>query len=293
MRIVYIGTVEFSREILEHLLSLKAEVVGVCTSSRRKFNNDFADLTSIAESRQVPVLQIDDINSIESIAWIKSLVPDIVFCFGWSRLLSEELLNVAPKGVLGYHPSLLPSNRGRHPLIWALTLGLEKTGSTFFFMNKEADEGEIVSQEELMILYEDDAATLYRKMIRVAKSQISVLLPLLSAGRELRVPQTNINSNIWRKRSPKDGLIDWRMSSRSIYNLVRALSHPYPGADIVVKGDSYKVWKVTEVRSLDQNYEPGKIIGIRDGNLIVKCGEGAVILDRVHPPIEIHVGEYL
>ena len=83
---------------------------------------------------------VDDVNSKDNYNWIKSLNPDIIFCFGWSNLLKKDILTLAPMGVLGFHPSKLPQNRGRHPLIWALALGLKKSASTFFFM----DEGLIV-----------------------------------------------------------------------------------------------------------------------------------------------------
>lgn len=80
-----------------------------------------------------------DINHLNNISWIKALSPDILLCFGWSSLLKEELLRIAPMGVLGYHPAELPYNKGRHPLIWAKVLGLEETASTFFFMDQTAD----------------------------------------------------------------------------------------------------------------------------------------------------------
>lgn len=293
MRIVFIGTVEFSRQILEHLISIRADVVGICTSKSNKFNSDFSDLTSTAVNAHVPIHFTSDINSKESIKWIENLRPDIVFCFGWSKLLSPEIINIAPKGVVGYHPSLLPSNRGRHPIIWALALGLKKTGSTFFYMNENADEGEIISQEEINISYEDTATTLYDKISHIAKKQLTTLVPLLETGHETRVAQEDIKSNVWRKRSNEDGKVDWRMSSRSIYNLVRALSFPYVGAHTIYKEKIYKIWDVSEYSPVEENHEPGKIICVEPGKILVKCADGGIILRLVTPKLEIQVGEYL
>jgi methionyl-tRNA formyltransferase len=293
MKIVFIGTVEFSRKILEHLLSLNADVVGICTSKGNNFNSDYSDLTGVAENAQIPIHYTSDINSKESINWIENLGPEVVFCFGWSRLLSTQLINVAPKGVVGFHPSLLPSNRGRHPLIWALALGLNKTGSTFFYMNENADEGEILSQEEVIISYEDSATTVYEKVSQTAKNQLTSLLSLLESGSETKVAQSNIKSNVWRKRTDEDSKIDWRMSSRAIYNLVRALTHPYIGAHTTYNGKVYKIWKVSEFSSVDQNHEPGKILSVEPGKIVVKCSDGAIILHSVTPQLDIQVGEYL
>jgi methionyl-tRNA formyltransferase len=293
MRIVFIGTVEFSRQMLEHLVSVEANIVGICTSKDNQFNSDFADLTDIALNAQIPIHLTNDINSNESINWIENLRPEVVFCFGWSRLLSAELINIPPKGVVGYHPSLLPANRGRHPLIWALALGLERTGSTFFYMNEKADEGEILSQQEITIRYDDNAGTLYNKISQIAKIQLAELLPLLESNNEPKRAQDNKEANIWRKRSDEDSKIDWRMSSRAIYNLVRALTFPYVGAHTLHKGSIYKIWKVSEFGPTNENLEPGKVISVEQGKIVVKCGEGGIILDTVTPQLEIQAGEYL
>jgi len=115
MKIVFIGAVTFSEKTLEKLIVLKADIVGVCTLEKSSFNADHVDLTQLCMKHNIPVRYTTDINSDENISWIKILVPDVIFCFGWSRLLKIDLLNLAPLGVLGYHPAALPANRGRHP----------------------------------------------------------------------------------------------------------------------------------------------------------------------------------
>ena len=132
MRIVFIGTVLFSKDTLEKLIDLGADIVGVCTKERSPFNSDFTDLTLLCTKHNIPYRFTENINASDSVEWIKQLAPDIIFCFGWSSLIKSEVLNLPPMGVLGFHPAQLPLNRGRHPLIWALFLGLEKTASTFF-----------------------------------------------------------------------------------------------------------------------------------------------------------------
>jgi methionyl-tRNA formyltransferase len=137
MRIVFISTVEFSFKALEKLINIDSNVVGVCTKEISYFNNDFKDLTSICKNNYIPIKYIEDINSNDSINWIKNCKPDIIFCFGWSNLIKEELLNLAPMGIVGFHPAYLPQNRGRHPLIWALVLGLKKVLQLSFLWTME------------------------------------------------------------------------------------------------------------------------------------------------------------
>jgi methionyl-tRNA formyltransferase len=151
MRIVFIGTVEFSLKSLEKLIFLDANIVGVCTKELSKINSDFADLVPLCQENQIPYRLVTDINSRENLEWIGNLNPDIIFCFGWSSLIKKELLELAPMGIVGYHPAKLPENRGRHPLIWALFLGMKQSASTFFFMDEGADSGDILSQVDFEI----------------------------------------------------------------------------------------------------------------------------------------------
>ena len=293
MRIFFIGTVEFSRHMLVKLIEMKAQVIGVATKAYSTFNADFADITPLCEKADIPYRTVNSINDPGVIGWISSLHPDVVFCFGWSELLKKELLYLAPMGVVGFHPAALPKNRGRHPIIWALALGLKETASTFFFMDEGADTGDILSQRFVKIDYQDDAQSLYSKVINIASEQIEEFLPKLKNGAYERIPQDHSKANTWRKRTKDDGRIDFRMSTRSIYNLVRALTRPYVGAHVVYKGIDYKVWKVKEVGQKDLNLEPGKVLDIHKNAIIVKTGDGAVSLTE-HDIVKIpDVGDYL
>ena len=293
MRILFIGTVEFSLKALEKLIELGADIVGVCTKEKSSFNSDYADLTKICKINQIPYKYLDNINSRESIEWIKKLNPDIIFCFGWSSLIKKELLELPEMGILGYHPANLPQNRGRHPLIWALALGLKKSASTFFFMKEGADDGDILSQKEFFIEYEDDAGSLYEKVTKIALKQIEEFLPQLEDKTFKVIKQDDTKANIWRKRSKQDGQIDFRMSSYAIYNLVRALTKPYPGAHLLYKGEDIKIWKVQEEECNLPNIEPGKVLEVKENTILVKCYDKAIrILEHEFNPTP-KVGEYL
>lgn len=293
MKILFVGTVEFSYKALEKLIELKAELVGVCTKDKSNFNSDFADLTLLCEENKIPYKFVDDINSKENIEWINTLNPDIIFCFGWSNLIKKELLNLPIMGVIGYHPASLPQNRGRHPLIWALVLGLNQSGSTFFFMQEGADDGDILSQKEFEILYEDDAKSLYNKVSKIALNQIEDFLPKLQNNSFQRIKQNHDKSNIWRKRGKADGKIDFRMTSNAIYNLVRALTKPYVGAHIEYKGQEISIWKVEEINFDKNNIEFGKILENDEKTIVVKTYDKAIkIIEHDFKELP-KVGEYL
>ena len=293
MRIVFIGAVQFSEKALAKLIDMTAEVEGVCTLEKSPFNADHVDLTPLCRENNIPVKYINNINSGESINWIKSLVPDVIFCFGWSRLLKSELLNLAPMGVVGYHPAALPANRGRHPLIWALVLGLDETASTFFFMDEGADSGDILSQRPITISKNDDARTLYLRVIETALEQMEKFVPALASGNYQKTPQDHGKASYWRKRGVKDGKIDWRMTARSIHNLVRGLAKPYVGAHFELDGEIIKVWETTVVENSKKNIEPGKVLMVDKKGIVVKTCEDSVLLVKTDPVLEIQQGSYL
>ena len=292
MKIVFIGAVEFSQVVLEKLLSLNANIVGVGTKKYSPFNADFADLVPLCEKNKLHFRFIQDINAKKTVEWIRALKPDVIFCHGWSFLLKTQVLNAAPMGVIGFHPAALPQNRGRHPLIWALALGLQKTASTFFFMDQGADSGDILSQRQLAIDYDDDARSLYDKVTKTALKQIEELLPQLQKGNYSRCSQNHSLANTWRKRGKPDGKIDFRMHCSMVYNLVRALARPYVGAHVEYNGQEIKIWRVAEECINMPNIEPGKILDIQKGIPLVKCSDNAVWLQKHEFDSLPGIGEY-
>jgi len=280
MRIVFIGCVQFSHTTLKHLIALdEAAVVGVITRKASPFNADFQSLKTLASEANIPYFLAERTNERAMATWLKNIKPDVVYCFGWPHLLKKEILEIPRLGVIGYHPTALPKNRGRHPIIWALALGLQETGSTFFFMDEGADSGDILSQRKVAIVPTDDANSLYRKLTGIALEQIIEFNAQLISGTYNRTRQDHAKANYWRKRDKRDGQIDWRMSAVCIHNLVRALSLPYPGARCIYDNEEVKIWK-TELLTWHgetvNKYEPGKVLGVEALQIIVKCGEGVL-----------------
>lgn len=275
----FIGSVKFSYETLKTVLSLnEATVVGVATRRASRFNADFVSLEDVARKAGVSCLVLERNDQAVLHQWLAALKPDVIYCFGWSYLLGREILSVAPLGVVGYHPAALPMNRGRHPIIWALALGLTETASTFFFLDEGVDSGDILSQVFVPIEPDDNATSLYQKLIEAAKMQIPAFTRALAAGTYKRIPQDHTKANYWRKRTKADGEIDWRMSARTIHNLVRALAHPYPGAHFVWQGREIKVWRSEIVPCTLSYVEPGKVLAVDSSGILVKCGEDALRL---------------
>ena len=296
MKILFIGCVRSSYILLNELINSKVDVCGVITKKESKYNSDFYDLTPLCVSNHIEYIYSENTKEISTIEFIKNKKPDLIYCFGWSYLLGKEIIDLAKLGVVGFHPAMLPMNKGRHPLIWALALGLESTGSTFFMIDEKADNGDIISQVEVPIEISDDAQILYDKIMQVAKKQVIQITKAFFEGSQVYVKQSRDKSNVWRKRSKVDGKIDFRMSSLGIYNLVRALTKPYVGAHFEFKGYEYKVWSVEILNCNEDDYknlEPGKVINVSNSQIItVKTGDGIINLLEFDE-INVQEGDYL
>lgn len=294
MKIVFIGAVDFSQHCLKVVLEHHGNVVGIVTTNNTGNNSDYCDLTPTAIEYNIPLHYCKNINAQETIEWIRDKHPDIIFCWGFSQLIRHELLFIPPLGVIGVHPALLPQNRGRHPLIWALALGLKESGLTFFRIDEGADSGPILSQESFIIADEDDATTLYLKIKELAAKQIPHFLPELALRTARFIEQDSEKASYWRKRSRKDGKIDWRMNATAILNLIRALTRPYPGAEFYFDENMVTVWKAKlYLESVANNIEPGRIIAIVENKPVVKCYDGAIIITEYEPLITFNKGDYL
>ena len=175
------------------------ELVGVCTLTKSSFNADFEDLTPISQSANIPVCPIEDVNSPEAIEWINNKSHDVIFCFGWSRLIREPVCPCPHLVLVFIH--LHSQQTGVDTGIWALVLA-SQTASTFFKMDRYADSGDIISQSMIDIYPDDNASTLYKRISLTAIDQLREFVPLLASGTAEFTPEHSI-SNHWRKRGAR------------------------------------------------------------------------------------------
>ena len=293
-KVLVIGSVKFSKYLFKIINKIPClEVVAVVTKKSSVINSDFYSLEEDAKIHNIPVFISNGAEDISVLKYIKKQKIKLGICIGWSHILSKSFINSFAQGIIGYHPSELPNNKGRHPLIWSLILGLPTIGSTFFLMNKYVDQGCILDQKIIKISKKDNATNLYMKVVKVASKQLYNLVPCY-INRNIKLKkQSTVKGNSWRRRTEIDGMIDWRMSFDAIDNLVKALNKPYPGATCLFKNKTYIITKVEKSGINKINYEPGKVIKVSKRRIIVKCWQGSIILTEHNfdtLPIE---GEYL
>ena len=299
MKIVFIGNIYFSYILLKAIFLFNSKVIKGVVTNNNKEKSDYFDLKKFCKKKKIEYIISNNINSKISEQWIKKKKPDLICCFGWSDLIKKRILDIAKIGSLGYHPTNLPYNRGRHPIIWTLVLGIKSTYSSFFFMNEKADFGHIIDQKKVKINNQDNSWKVYKKLSKIASKQLIKVLNHIQDkpnfyGRKRKSSVLKNKYNFWRKRDINDGKIDWRMSSSSIFNLVRALDKPFPGSFFTFRNRVYKVWKIKVKNNNNKiNFEPGKVINLVNKKPEIKCGEGSIILKNVSPNLNIKIGDYL
>jgi methionyl-tRNA formyltransferase len=171
------------------------------------------------------------------------------------------------------HGSLLPRYRGRACVNWAIIHGEAETGATLHWMTARPDEGDIVDQERVPITESDTALDVMLKVAEAAGKMLARSLPLIEAGKAPRIPQDHSQATYFGRRRPEDGLIDWSAPARNICNLVRAVTHPYPGAFTFLDGKKVFIWKATPLDE-ETGVAPGRVVSREP--LVIAAGKGAV-----------------
>ena len=265
---------------LEELLSTGDEVGLVVTHADRPDESVWwPSVRDLAQDRGVPVLEDADVRSTDLAARVRAYAPDFLFSFMYRTLLPGALLEIPHRGALNLHPSALPKYRGRSPLNWVLVHGETETGVSLHYMVEKPDRGDIVAQRRFPIGNDDTALSLHRRATDEARALFREIYPRLRDGRAPRMPQDQSQASYYGGRTPEDGRIDWRWSARRIYDLLRAVTHPYPGAFTMHAGHRLFVWwgQREEHRP---DLLPGRLEVAADG-VRVGTGQGALRLERV------------
>ena len=235
---------------LRALLDSGAEVVLVVTHENDPGENVwFGSVRAIAEEHRIPVAVPDDVNDPSFVARVRALAPDVLVSAYFRRILGPELLAITGRGAFNMHGSLLPRYRGRAPVNWVLVEGESVTGVTLHVMDTKPDRGDIVGQREIPITDDDTARTLHAKSAAAAGDLLRELWPRIEAGTFTRTPQDPKKASYRGRRGPEDGRIDFTRPARACWNLVRAVTHPYPGAFTLLGGRKLHVWKASLARA--------------------------------------------
>jgi methionyl-tRNA formyltransferase len=185
-------------------------------------------------------MEVSETNTPEFVESVSREQLDILYVIGWSRIVHHDAI-VAPKlGTIGYHPAPLPLMRGRAVIPWTILLGVERTASTLFWMDDDIDHGPIAAQEFFDVDPRETATTLYKKHMAALRLMLSGDRVILGSKQ-----QDHAKATYCAKRTPADGEIDWSKPPEEIDRLIRAVTHPYPGAWTMIGGKKVTIWEAT------------------------------------------------
>jgi len=277
-RIVVFAYSEVGYRCTKALLESKANVRAIFT-----YEDDpneevwFSSVKSLALEYNIPYFTPEGVSDGASIELIRSLKPEILFSFYYRHLIPKEVLSIPQLGAFNMHGSLLPKYRGRACVNWAIINGEKETGATLHYMTEKPDKGDIVDQERVPIEYTDTALDVMLKVAEAAKEIITRALPLIEKGIAPRRSQDPSLATYFGRRRPEDGIIKWEKDAIQIYNLVRAVTHPYPGAFTFYKGRKIFVWKAS-VLNEDSKEVPGTVLSTAPFE--VATGRGKIRIER-------------
>jgi methionyl-tRNA formyltransferase len=272
-RIAVFAYSETGHACLEWLLQRGANVALVVTHDDPPGETIwFRSVGRLARSRGVKTVVFDDPRAPNAIARVRAAAPDLIFSFYYRELLPPEMLQIPPLGAWNMHGSLLPKYRGRAPVNWAVLQGETRTGATLHRMTGRADAGEMVGQEPVEIGPDETAREVQEKVNQAALRVLERHFDDLASGTARTTPQEESAATTFPRRRPEDGRIDWSRSAREVHNLVRALTHPFPGAFTDVFGGKTYVWKTRVSGLAAHDNFPGQVRQ-EDGKLYVACGD--------------------
>ncbi len=288
IRIVWVGYHQEGLKAFEAALQKGYKIVQFITLIEEAFEKRSAGTRkylSLCKEYGIPTRLVQSIKKDEAYQIIREAKPDLMVVLGWSEILPERLLDIPVIGTVGTHAAMLPHNRGSAPVNWAIIRGEKEGGNSLMWLDKEVDQGEIIDQVGFAITMYDTCATVYDKVAESNSEMLLRLIERLSNGKPTVMRKKNVTAEpLLPRRHPKDGRINWSENSLSLYNFVRALTRPYPGAFSYLAERKYILWSVSLLPGNEKNACPGKIMGAVYSpddaacGVQVACGSGSLII---------------
>jgi methionyl-tRNA formyltransferase len=286
MRLVYLGSGSFSVPSLEAILSTQHEVAGIVTQPARPAGRGGklrpTEVAQAARRAGHDVIECADINADESVAALRAMQPDVICVADFGQLIRPAVVEVAARGAVNLHASLLPELRGAAPINWALIRGLRKTGVTTFRIVQKMDAGPIYLQAETDILPDETAESLKRRLARIGAELLCRTLDLLADGRAEPEEQDHARATFAPRLKKSDGAIDWSADAEAVCNLVRG-TWPWPGAQAVFRRRGGHDVDVTIAAATVAPGEGAGEPGTLGADLAVSAGTGRVQIGRLRP----------
>ena len=302
-KVIVFGVKDTSENIVTFIHENICPVDLVVTISREVLSKNqvsgFKGLSSLTEKYGIQVREVDSyaLKDETTRDFFLENTFDIGISMGWQRLIPAAVLERFRHGVFGFHGNCayLPFGRGRSPLNWSIINGDTRFILNLFRYDEKADSPNIFANEMCAITPYDTVRSMQYKNIICSKNLIRRLLAAYKEG-NISIRQESKDFDSWyEKRTPEDGKIDFHGRTRDIYNLIRGVSAPFPGAFAFVKGEKVIIWEAVPFdEMLDfSDYKPGEVIEVFDGQPVVRTVDGSLLIKNYEADITIVRGAVL
>ncbi len=285
MRIVFMGTPDFSVPVLDALIEAGHEIAGVVTQpDKPKGRGKAVAMTPVKEKaleHGLSVYQPLKVRTPEFVQVLRELKPDVMVVVAFGQILTKEVLDIPPLGCVNVHASLLPKYRGAAPIQWAVIDGEKETGVTTMMMDEGIDTGDMLEKEIVPIEDEETGDSLHDKLMAAGARLIVSTLKKIQDGTIERTPQTDEETCYARMLKKDMGDVDWSLDAHAIERLVRGLNS-WPGTFTKWNGKTVKIWKA---KAVDREYEGalGEAVYVDKETILVKTGKGCLSLLELQP----------
>lgn len=280
MKLLFMGTPEFSVPTLEALISAGHEVIGVITQpdkpKGRGKEMQSPPVKEAAQKHGITVYQPQKVRDPEFVNVIENLNPEAIVVIAFGQILPKAILDIPKYGCINIHASLLPKFRGSAPIQWAVIEGEKETGITTMYMDVGVDTGDMLLKKVISIEEKETGGSLHDKLAQAGGPLIIETLSMLEKGTAVRIKQNDAMSTYAKMLDKKLGEIDWSLPAEQIERLIRGLN-PWPSAYTYLHGKTLKIWDA-EVITKDYAGQAGEITEITKDSIIVKTGRAALAI---------------
>lgn len=286
MRIIFMGTPEPARKILESLIESKHEIVLVVTQPDRPRGRGRqitkSHVCELADQKGLPLQKPETIKDKIFISLLKSLSPDLIVVVAYGKILPKEILEIPKFGCVNVHASLLPKYRGAAPIQWALLNGEKETGITVMKIDAKLDTGDILAQEKIKIPLEDTTFSLTEKLFKRGAKLLIEVLPKIADGKIKAISQDDAAKSFAPSLRKEAGVIDFKKNAQAIRNQVRAFD-PWPGAYTFYQKKMLKLWKINvKFIDLKKSFNPGEVVDIIKGRgFVIAAADKGILIEEV------------
>jgi methionyl-tRNA formyltransferase len=287
-KIVMCGCLEVGYEIIRYLLQNGINIDYFVSITTEKAEQQqvagYQSFAELAEEFNIPIYYAEkySLKSKRDVQFFQDNKFNLLIQGGWQRLFPEEVLKTLSVGAIGVHGSseFLPKGRGRSPINWSLIEGKKRFIIHYFIIKPGVDDGDIFHYEIFDINHWDTCKTLYYKNSITTKTTLHKWVPKLLNNNFTALPQCG-KPTYYPKRTAEDGIIDWSKTVFQIYDHVRALTRPYPGAFSYINGKKVSIWKAQpfDTRITYPSAVEGQVVEtFQNGDLVINCNSGLLLL---------------